>query len=73
MQKLISISSFRKNYFESGSAPAPTTVRNWLIDGAVKGRIVTGGGSSSYYIDSGAWELATGNSDVDALLASLDQ
>ncbi len=66
---LISISAFRKQYFKEGSAPSQTTVRRWIQNGAIAGRVVTGSERPAYYVDADAWEHSTGDEAVDDFLS----
>lgn len=65
--KLISIAEFREKYFSAGSRPDVRTVRRWVEDGTVPGRVV----GKLIYINEDAWRrTATGNELADRVLLS---
>ncbi len=70
-KNLISISAFRSEYFKAGSAPSQTTVRRWIQNGGIVGRVVTGSERPAYYVDADAWERSTGDEAVDDFLSGM--
>lgn len=64
--KLISVDEFRERYFTEASRPDPRTVRAWVEDGHVPGRVI---GPKRCYIDRDAWEaMSTGDALADKVL-----
>ena len=66
----MSISQFRKAFFQEGSAPDPRTVRSWVEAGTLPGRSIGG----SYYVDVEAFEATPAQSTLSGhLLKALSQ
>ncbi|ULQ45923.1 hypothetical protein JN531_012520 [Flagellatimonas centrodinii] len=59
---------FRETYFRNGNAPSEQTLRNWVIEGIVAGRVVNTGRRIQVWIDAEAWEARTGNPLADKVL-----
>ncbi len=68
---LISISAFRREYFKEGSAPGQSTVRRWIQNGSIAGRIISGSERPVFYVDADAWEHSTGDEAVDDFLSNM--
>lgn len=64
--RLITPSEFAARYFEEGSAPDARTIRTWIEQGIVPGRVI----GKLYYVDAGGFERAgsTGNDLADLIL-----
>jgi len=62
--KLIRAETFAARYFDEGDKPDPRTVRSWVQNGVVKGRVV----GTITYVDAETWEQTTGNALADKIL-----
>ncbi len=56
---LIRCETFRSRYFEPGEAPSLATVRNWIRNGTLKGKIINTGRREQFWVDGAAWENST--------------
>lgn len=63
--KLIRAETFAKRYFAAEDQPDKRTVRTWVENGTVPGRIV----GVMTYVDAEAWEKSTGNAIADLIMA----
>lgn len=62
--KLIRAQTFAKRYFGPEDEPDLRTVRSWVGNGTVPGRIV----GVIAYVDAEAWEKSTGNALADRIM-----
>jgi len=64
-QKLMALQKYRATRFAKGSAPTEKTLRGWIRDGHLPGRLIGG----KLYVDIAAEaKLATGNALADEIL-----
>ena len=62
--KLITVDRFRGEFFEKGSAPDPRTVRSWIDQGIVPGRVL----GKKAYVDKEALEAGTSSELVSRVM-----
>ena len=62
--RLIRAETFAQRYFAPEDQPDKRTVRTWVENGTVPGRIV----GVMTYVDAEAWEKSTGNAIADRIL-----
>lgn len=64
--RLMTVADFVNSYFSPESAPDARTVRTWIDEGAVPGRVI----GRFYYVDAAAFERSgsTGNALADRIL-----
>lgn len=62
--RLIRSETFAARYFAEGDAPCKRTIKTWVENGTVAGRIV----GMLVYVDADAWERSTGNAVADRIL-----
>ena len=72
-QRLISIKNFRAEFFYPGSEPSQSSVRTWIKNGSIKGRIIPGEERDTFYVDADAWKMNTGDSAVDDFLSTMSE
>lgn len=61
--KLITIAEYKRRQFAEGSAPHDSTIRRWIANGELPGRIIGG----TYYVHESALH-STGNELADKIL-----
>lgn len=62
--KLATVPEFRARCFTEESRPDPRTVRRWVREGEIPGRVIGG----ITYVDLDAWANTTGNELADRVL-----
>lgn len=58
------VSEYRAKYFVKGSQPAESTIRRWVRDGDLPGKVI----GKVHYVDVSTFKQLTGNALVDQVL-----
>lgn len=62
--RLVKCETFAERYFDPECRPDPRTIRSWVKNGAVAGKII----QSTTYVDVDAFERTTGYALVDKIM-----
>lgn len=63
----MSVAAFIERYFDPGSGPDSRTVRSWIDQGVISGRVI----GKLDFVDAAAFERSTGNALADRILDTL--
>lgn len=69
--RLMRPATFVARYFDEADQPDERTIRAWVENGTIAGKIIDTGRRVQVFVDADAWEQITGNALADSILAKL--